>query len=139
VSNIRTVQRLVSAAALLLALSLAAFVPCLAADDLPTAEAAAKAGSESAEGKKFGDDLGEAFGREQASTIQRCAKVTKRPDLSNFDLFVRVDGAGVVDQALVNPPTNLAVCVRDTMPGWKVPAPPQAGFWVKVGVNLKSK
>ena len=138
-SNTHTVQHTCSGAAALLALSLAAFAPCLAADDLSTAETAAKAGAESAEGKKFGDDLGQAFGREHASTIQRCAKSTKRPDLSNFDLFVRVNGTGVLDQALVNPPTNLAACVKDAMPGWKVSAPPRAGFWVKVGVTLKGQ
>lgn len=127
-SNIQTVQRSYSGAAALLAFSLGASSPCLAVDELSTVETAAKASAESAEGKKFGDELGEAFGREHASTIQRCAKTTKRPDLSNFDLFVRVDGAGVVDQALVSPATNLASCVKDAMPGWRVSAPPQSGF-----------
>ena len=138
-SNIQPVQRIYSGAAALLAFSLGASSPCLAVDEISTVETAAKAGAETAEGKKFGDELGQAFGREHASTIRRCAKVTKRPDLSNFDLFVRVDGAGVVDQALVNPATNLATCVKDAMPGWKVSAPTQAGFWVKVGVVLKGK
>lgn len=103
------------------------------------AEAAAKADAETAEGKAFGEALAQAFGREHSSTIQRCAKGAKRPDLSDFDLFVRLDGTGVVDQAAVSPATTLATCVQAKMAGWKVSAPPRAGFWVKVDVNLKSK
>jgi len=109
-------------------------------DPVAAAESAAQADAETAEGKKFGEALGQAFGREHGSTIQRCAKEAKRGDLSGFDLFVRVDGAGVVDQALVKPSNTLATCVRDAMPGWKVSVvPPHAGFWVEVSVNLKSE
>ena len=110
-----------------------------AQDELSTAESAAKEGAETAEGKKFGEALGSAFGREHGSTIQRCAKQVKRADLSDFDLFLRVSEGGTVDSALVKPASTIATCVRDKMPGWKVPAPPHAAFWVKVGVNLKSK
>jgi len=111
----------------------------LAQDELAAAESAAKAGAETAEGKTFEEALGSAFGRAHGSTIQSCAKQVKRADLSDFDLFLRVDEGGTVDQALVKPASTIATCVRDKMPGWKVLAPPHAGFWVKVGVNLKSK
>jgi protein-tyrosine-phosphatase len=111
----------------------------LAQDEILAAESAAKAGAETAEGKKFEEALGSAFGRTHGSTIQRCAKQVKRADLSDFDLFLRVDEGGTVDQALVRPATTIATCVRDKMPGWKALAPPHAGFWVKVGVTLKSK
>lgn len=103
------------------------------------AEAAAKADAGTPEGKKLGEALSQAFGRDHGRTIQQCAKEAKRPDLSDFGLFLRLDGAGVVDQALVEPATALATCVRAKMPGWKVSAPPHAGFWVKVDVNLKAK
>lgn len=108
-------------------------------EDLAAAQSAAMAGAETAEGKKFGEAVGQAFGRDHASTIQRCAKGAKRADLSDFDLFVRVDGGGVVDRALVKPSNTLATCVKNAMPGWKVSAPPQAGLWVEVSVNLKSE
>lgn len=103
------------------------------------ARSAAEADAETAEGKKFGEALAQAFGREHSSTIQRCAKETKRSELSDFDLFLRIDGTGVVDQAFEEPATALATCVREKMSGWKVSTPPHAGFWVKVDVNLKRK
>jgi len=137
-TGIRTAGIATGAAVLALAL-LAPLRIAIGQDEISAAEAAAKAGADTAEGKKFGEALGQAFGREHGSTIQRCARETKRPDLADFDLFVRVNGSGVVDQALVAPSTTLATCVRDKMPGWKIAVPPQGGFWVKVGVTLKSK
>ena len=103
------------------------------------AKSAAKADAETAEGKTFGEAVAQAFGREHGSTIQRCAKEAKRSDLSDFDLYLGLDGAGVVDQAFEEPATALATCVREKMPGWKLSTPPHAGFWVKVDVNLKRK
>ena len=110
-----------------------------AQDPVAIATAAASAGAETPEGKKFGASVGEAFGRVHGTTIQGCAKGTKRPDLSNFDLFLRIGGAGVVEEALVKPSTNLATCVQREMKGWRILAPPRAGLWVKVAVNLKRK
>jgi len=106
---------------------------------LSQAKSAAEADAETPEGKKFGEALAQAFGREHGSTIQRCAKDAKRPDLSNFDLLLRLDATGAVDQAIEDPATALASCVREKMSGWKVATPPHAGFWVKVDVNLKPK
>ena len=130
---------LTAAAAMLTALLMAPIYPALGQDQLAAAESAAKAGAETAEGKMFEDAVGQAFGRDHGGTIQQCAKNAKRGDLSNFIVLLRVAGTGVVDQALVSPATTLSTCVKGKMPGWKASAPPAAGYWVKVGVNLKGK
>ena len=44
------------------------------------AKSAAEADAETADGKKFGEALAQAFGREHGSTIQRCAKDVDSPD-----------------------------------------------------------
>lgn len=126
-------------AAVLVFLLVAPHDVVLAQDDVATAEAAARADAETPDGKKFAEGLGKTFGHEHGRTIQQCAKRSRRPDLSDFDVFVRVDGTGVVDQALVKPTTTLATCVAGKLPGWKVSVPPHVGFWVKIGVKLKSK
>lgn len=126
-------------AAGLATLLLAPVHPSLGQDHLPAAESAAKAGAETTEGKEFEDAVGQAFGRDRGGTIQQCATNARRGDLSNFIVFLRVDGTGVVDQALVKPATTLATCVQVKMAGWKLSVPPRAGFWVKVGVKLETK
>ena len=122
-----------------LVLLLAPVSSALAQEELSAAESAAKAAAETPEGKKFEEEVGSAFGRAHASTIQRCAMQAKRADISNFDLFLRVGEDGTVDKALAKPASAIATCVTDKMPGWKALAPPHAGTWVNVGVHLKGK
>ena len=108
-------------------------------EPMTAAEAAAKTVAEEPEGRSFTESVAQSFGREHATTIQRCAKDTRRPDLADFSLFLRVDAAGMVDDALVNPTTNLAACVQARMKGWRTTTPPRPGSWVKVSVKLKRK
>ena len=77
-----------------------------------------------------------AFGREHSGTVGACAKSVRRPDLQNFDLLLKI-GPGTADEVLVRPSTNLSDCVRGKLAGWRVPPPPEAGYWVKVVVALK--
>lgn len=106
-------------------------------DRLAAAEAAVAANAQTPEGKAFDEALGEAFGREHGKTIQRCAKEVKRPNLSNFELFLRLGADGKVVEALVKPETNLGLCVRDKLVGWSAPAPSRPDFWASVAVKLK--
>jgi hypothetical protein len=106
-------------------------------DRLPAAIAAAADNANTPDGKKFTEAVGQAFGREHKSTIQSCAKSVRRPDLSSFSLLLRVNGTGVVDQALVKPRTNLSGCVQGKVTEWKAGVPPREDYWVKIDVNLK--
>ena len=109
-----------------------------AADDrLAVAEATAAASAASEPGKQYEVLVGQAFGKAHGTTIGACTRESKRPDLSNFSLFLRVGGEGVVEEALVKPETNISVCVRTRLAGWKAPLPPSPGLWVRIGVNLK--
>lgn len=107
-------------------------------EQLSAAKSAADANAESAEGKKFGKTIGLAIGRDQQNTIRRCAKEGQPAEVADFTLFLRVDGVGVVDKALVRPASRLAACARDKLVGGKVSAPPHAAYWVEVGVNFES-
>ena len=135
----KTMERTLAGHVAVAVLSLSLASVAAAEDPVAAAESAAKAGAEEPQGKAFGEALGQAFGRVHAGTIQKCAKETKRPDLSDFSLLLRVDGDGIVDQALVKPATNLATCVQGKVVRWRTPAPPRAGFWVNVAVSLKRK
>ena len=106
---------------------------------MAAAESAAKAAAATPEGKKYEDEVGTAFGRDHGKSIQTCAKEVKRPDLSDFQVFVRVGAAGQVEEALVKPSTTLAACLRTKLKAWKVGVPPRPDHWVSVQVKLKRK
>jgi hypothetical protein len=94
-----------------------------AEDPVAADERAAEATAATPDGKKYEDQVGTAFGREQGKSIQACAREVKRPDLSDFHVFVRVSAAGQVEEALVKPSTNLAACLQGKLRAWKVGAP----------------
>ena len=108
-------------------------------DATSVAEAAAKDDAATPDGKKYGETVGQAFGREHGVTVGQCAKATKRSDLSDFDLLLRVETTGVVEEVLVKPRTSLSGCMQGKLTKWKVPRPPHGAFWVKIAVNLKRK
>lgn len=108
-------------------------------DPVAAAESLASASAATPEGKQYEAALGTAFGRDQGKHLQSCAREVGRPDLSAFLALVRVSAAGEVQEALVKPRTNLAVCLQGKLRGWKVAAPPQADSWVSVQVNLKPR
>ncbi len=110
-----------------------------AEDRVAAAESAAKSTAVTPEGKKYEDEVGTAFGRDHGKGIQACAREVKRPDLSDFHVFLRVSAVGQVDEALVKPSTNLAACLQGRLKNWKIGAPPKADSWVRVHVKLKSK
>ena len=110
-----------------------------AEDPVAAAERAAEATAATPEGKKYEDQVGTAFGRDQGKSIQACAREVKRPDLSDFRVFVRVSAAGQVEEALVKPSTNLAACLQGKLKTWNVGAPLHADQWVSVQVKLQRK
>ena len=110
-----------------------------AEDPVAAAERAAEATAATPEGKKYEDQVGTAFGRDQGKSIQACAREIKRPDLSDFRVFVRVSAAGQVEEALVKPSTNLAACLQGKLKTWNVGAPLHADQWVSVQVTLQRK
>jgi hypothetical protein len=111
----------------------------LSSDQTSVAEAAAKDNAATPDGRKYGETVGQAFGREHGVTVRECAKSIKRPELSDFDLFLRIEPTGGVEEVLVKPRTNISSCIQGKLARWKAPRPPHAGFWVKIAVNLKRK
>ena len=131
--------RMIMAIVVLAGLNLGSAQTARADDQTAAAEAAAKADAATPEGEKYQESVGRAFGKEHGATVGECARSTRRPDLSDFVLLLRVAAAGVVQEVLVKPRTNLSGCVQARLTGWKLTPPPRAGFWVRIQVDLKRK
>ncbi len=117
---------------------LSATTASLAADDpVALAESAAEASAATAEGKAFRADVGVAFGRDHGKSIRDCAAEVGRLDASEFVLLLQFSGSGAVQESLVKPSTNVALCLRGKMKGWKVGVPPRPGTWVKIRIRRK--
>lgn len=110
----------------------------LAEEAWSTAESAAVSEWKNGEGKGYGKALEKAFPKDHGATLSACASELPKPDFSKFTVLLRLDAQGVVEAALVNPATNMAVCLQDKMKGWKTLPPLHGGFWAKLALKLKA-
>ncbi|MDP9194733.1 MAG: hypothetical protein M3P06_23805 [Acidobacteriota bacterium] len=126
-------MRLTSAATGLCVLLLT--LPVLA-DQFDDALAAAKANAKTSEGANYDTTFGRAFAEKHAGTMVRCTQEVPVAGLANFDLLVNVDGAGVVDQVLVRPTTEVARCLQAAVQKDTYPEPPEPKYWVHVAMSI---
>ena len=120
-------------------LSLASLIPAVAAESWSAAETAAVSEWKNDDGRSYGKTLERAFSKEKAGAVSECAKDLDKPDLTNFTVLLRIGADGVANEVLVKPESNLAVCVKGKLEGWKTPPPPHADFWAKLEVKLKAR
>lgn len=108
-------------------------------DRVRAAETAASANASTPDGKAYEDKVGKAFGRDQSASVQQCAKSSRRVALLDFDLFLRVNTDGVVEDVLVRPASTLSTCVQGKLAKWRVPTPARPDYWVNVAVKLRPR
>jgi len=80
---------------------------------------------------------GEYFGRRRASTMKRCIESFSDADTRDFDMLIRVAANGKPATILLNPETNVARCLRDSVRGDEYPKPPRPGYWVHVVMSIR--
>ena len=125
--------------AVLVALSLGLLISSFA-EEKPAVDVAfadAKRNAQRPGGQAFQAAVGKAFGAAYGSKVSECAKRVKKPDLRDFELLVKLSINGRIEDALVRPDTNLAVCLREELTDGSLPAPETNGYWVRIGLKLK--
>src|SRR5258708_27036545 len=72
-------------------------------------------------------------------TMGSCVEAAKKPDLSSFQLLLKLGADGRVTKAVVGPETNLSLCFRDKLEGSIRPKPPRPDYWVLVEMSLSQR
>jgi hypothetical protein len=88
-------------------------------------------------GHAFEAAVGKEFGATYGPKLSGCAKQVKKRDLRDFDVLMKLSQNGRVQEAMVRPETNLALCLRDQLKEASLPVPETEGYWVRVGLKLK--
>jgi len=88
-------------------------------------------------GAAYDRQHGEYFGRRHASTMKHCIDSLPDADMRDFHLLIRVAANGKPATILLEPETNVARCLRDSVRGDQYPKPPRPSYWVHVAMSIR--
>ncbi len=124
----------------LLAVLLSLASTSLAADkkQLAAALAAVDANLKTAAGKQYDELLGKEFPEKYLSSVRECKQsLPGGTSIDPFDMFLRLDADGKVQEVLVYPETPFANCVRAALMAGGFSHPPHGDYWINIHMQLK--
>jgi hypothetical protein len=80
-------------------------------------------------GKSYDGACGVYFAQRHAKSIDACFGSVPIPNLSPFDVLVRVTSSGGVEKIISRPKTNMSNCLVEAMNGDTFPIPPTPDYW----------
>ena len=113
---------------------------CMAADkkQLTAAVAAVDANLKTSAGKQYDDRLGKEFPDKYWSNVRQCKQsLPSGANLEPFDMFLKLNAEGKVQDVLVYPETPFANCTRAALLTGKFSNPPHDDYWINIHLELK--
>jgi hypothetical protein len=105
--------------------------------DAGAARVAAQENAKTPAGKRYETALEAALESWLRKALERCIRGREKSELSDFEAFVRVGGAGEAEEVVFGAETAVARCVLQDFRDAKYPRPPQPSWWIKVEVQLR--
>jgi hypothetical protein len=87
------------------------------------------------EGKQYDEALGKEFSAKYLASIKQCKQASASAE--PFDMFIKLDREGKVQEVLVYPETPYPVCCRTALQTGKFSPPSHGDYWVNVHLELK--
>jgi hypothetical protein len=118
-------------------LALGALCPASDKKQLSDAIAAVDANLKTAAGKQYDESMGKEFAAKYAPSLRQCKQSSPSGISDAFDIFLKLDGDGKVQEALVYPETPFSMCTRSALLTGKFNPPSHNNYWVNIHLQLK--
>jgi hypothetical protein len=112
---------------------------CLAADkkQLSDALAAVDANLKTSAGKQYDEQIRKEFTAKYMASLRQCKQsLPAGTSVDTFDMFLKLNAEGKVQEGLVYPETQLAVCTRAALLMGKFSTPPHDNYWINIHFQL---
>jgi hypothetical protein len=103
---------------------------------LSEARAAVKKNMQSAAWCQYDAIINGEFPEKYEASMQRCTKSAIEKDLENFEIFMQIARDGSIQRILLSPETKVALCLRRDILKGKFAAPPSAGYWMRIEMQI---
>ena len=67
---------------------------------------------------------------QHSKTLHHCFSNVESPSMEPFDLVIKIDSTGAIQQTWVDTPTNISSCLNKALLESTFPAPPTSNFYV---------
>ena len=116
------------------------FSSAYAADkkQLADAVAAVDANLKSTAGKHYDETVGNEFPARFQSSVKQCKQSLPAGSTATpFDMFLKLDAKGKIQEALVDPETALAICTQTALLAGSFSPPPRGDYWINIHMEFK--
>jgi hypothetical protein len=113
---------------------------CLAADkkQFSDAIAAVDANLKTPAGKQYDERIGKEFPEKYMSSLKQCKQsMPADASIDSFDMFLKLNAEGKVQEGLVHPETQFTVCARAALLAGKFSNPPHGDYWINIHMDFK--
>jgi hypothetical protein len=105
---------------------------------LDSALAAVDANLKTAAGKQYDERIGQEFSEKYLSQWKRCKQTVPQGTRTEaFDMFLRLNANGMVQEVLVYPETQFSSCSRAALLTAKFSNPPHDVYWINIHLQAK--
>lgn len=112
----------------------------LAADkqQLMAAVAAVDANLKTPAGKQYDKSLGKDFPGKYLPSLKQCKQsLPAGSSIDTFDMFLKLNADGRVQEVLLYPETQFAVCTRTALLADEFSKPPHGDYWINIHMQFK--
>ena len=113
---------------------------CFGADkkQLTAALAAVDANLKTSAGKQYDELIGKELPEKYFSSIKQCKQsLPPGAGINPFDMFLKLNNDGKVQEVLIYPETQFAGCTRNVLLVGKFSKPPHDDYWINVHMEFK--
>jgi hypothetical protein len=103
--------------------------------DIAIARSAAQKNMKTSEGQAYYRQLRDQFSDKYRQTKARCSTNREVTQLVNFDVYIRLQQNGSVDEVLLSPKSKVASCIREKLVKDRFTPPPQPRYWVHLDMR----
>ena len=106
---------------------------------LKAALAAVEANLKTSAGKQYDEIVGKELTEKYLSSLKPCKQsLPQGARIDPFDMFLRLDSDGKVQEGLVYPETQYAGCARSALLAAKFSRPPHEDYWINIHMEFKN-